>query len=304
MKTQTKKLGMIVGAALVGLLTFSAISFAQTPDTSTSSRPILERIQQGFQNGLERGAPGGRGGHGEMGEMHGERHAELAAALGMTIEELQTALQNGQTVEEIAAEKGVDLQAFALAQAKERLAQAVTDGKLTQAEADTKLAEIQTAIENGDFPGMRGFGPGGHGPRGERDADLAEALGMTQTELRTAIQNGQTVEEIAAEKGMDLEAFKAAQQAEHLAQAKERLAQAVTDGKLTQAEADVKLAEIQTAIENGEHPDFGGRGGRGGPGGHGPRGERDGGRPNFDGQRGPRGGQNNAPADAAANPNL
>ena len=176
MNTRMKKFGVIVGAALVGVLAFSAISFAQTPDTSTSSAPIIERIQQGFQNGFERGGPGGRGGHGgpdgfgAMGEMRGgEQHAELAAALGMTVEELQTAIQNGQTIEEIAAEKGVDLQAFALAQAKEHLAQAVTDGKLTQAEADAKLAEIQTAIENGEFPGQRGFGPGGHGPRGERD---------------------------------------------------------------------------------------------------------------------------------------
>ena len=294
MNTRTKKLGVIVGAALVGILTFSAISFAQTPDTSTSSTPILERIQQGLQNGFERGGPGGRGGHGEKGEMRGERHAELAAALGMTTEELQTALQSGQTIEEIAAEKGVDLQAFALEQAKEHLAQAVEDGKLTQAEADAKLAEIQTAIENGECPGERGFGPGGHGPRGERDGDLAEALGMTQEELHTAIESGQTIEQIAEEKGVDLQAFA-------LAQAKEHLAQAVADGKLTQAEADAKLAEIQTAIESGEHPNFGGRGG---PGGHGPRSERDGGRHNFDGQRGPRGGQNNAPTDARANPNL
>ena len=292
MKTRTKKLGVIAGVALVAVLTFSAISFAQTPDTSTSSTPILERIQQGLQNGFERGGPGGRGGHGEMGEKQGEHQAELAAALGMTTEELQTALQSGQTIEEIAAEKGVDLQAFALEQAKEHLAQAVTDGKLTQEEADTKLAEIQTAIENGEFTGLRGFGPGGHGLRGERDGDLAEALGMTPEELHTAIQNGQTIEEIAAEKGVDLQAFA-------LAQAKEHLAQAVTDGKLTQEEADTKLAEIQTAIENGEFPglrgfDSDGDGHRGGRGG----------RLNFDGQRGPRGGQNNAPTDAPANPNL
>jgi polyhydroxyalkanoate synthesis regulator phasin len=302
MNTRMKKYGVIVGAALVGVLTFSAISFAQTPDTSTSSTPIMERIQQGVQNAFERGGPGGRGGHGER----GEHQEDLAAALGMTTEELQTAIQSGLTIEEIAAEKGVDLQAFALAQAQEKLAQAVTDGKLTQEEADAKLAEIQTAIENGEFPGQRGFGPDGsgskgHGPRGERNGALAEALGMTPEELHTALDNGQTIEEIAAEKGVDLEAFKAAQQAEHLAQAQERLAQAVADGKLTQEEADAKLAEIQTAIQNGERPEFGGQGG---PGGHGPRGGRDGGRPNFDGQRGPRGGQNNAPADAPANPNL
>ena len=86
----------------------------------------------------------------------------------MTPEELHTAIQNGQTIEEIAAEKGVDLQAFALTQAREHLAQAVADGKLTQEEADAKLAEIQAAIESGDFPGPRGH-RGPRGPRGGRN---------------------------------------------------------------------------------------------------------------------------------------
>jgi len=102
--------------------------------------------------------------------------------------------------------------------------------------------------------------------------------------LHTAIQNGQTIEEIAAEKGVDLQAF-------FLTQAKEHLAQAVADGKLTQEEADTKLAEIQAAIESGERPDFGGRGG--------PRGRRGPGD-----QRAPRGGQNSVPFSDPANPNL
>lgn len=178
MKIQMKKAGVIVGAALVGVLTFSAVSFAQTPDTSTSGTPILERVQQGIQNGLQngfqRGGPGGRGGMGGPGSFGGMRgmrggdnHEELAAALGMTEDELRTAMQGGQTIEEIATEKGVDLQAFFLENAKEHLAQAVTDGKLTQEEADARLAEIQTAIENGDFPGQRG--PGGRGGFGTCD---------------------------------------------------------------------------------------------------------------------------------------
>jgi polyhydroxyalkanoate synthesis regulator phasin len=285
MKIQMKKVGVIVGAALVGVLTFSAISFAQTPDTSGGNTPLMERVQQGIQNGLQngfqRGGPGGRGGMGgpgafgeERGMRGGDNHEELAAALGMTEDELHTAIQGGQTIEEIATEKGVDLQAFFLEQAQEHLTQAVTDGKLTQEEADARLAEIQTAIENGEFPGHRG--PGGFGDEmgmgmrgGERDGALAEALGMTQDELHTAIQGGQTIEEIATEKGVDLQAF-------FLEQAKENLTQAVTDGKLTQEEADARLAEIQTAIENGEFPGHHGPRGSHEFGMGGPMGERDG----------------------------
>ncbi len=51
--------------------------------------------------------PGGRGGHGGM--MRGPGPEKMAEVLGLTVDELQTALDSGQTIEQLAEEKGVIL---------------------------------------------------------------------------------------------------------------------------------------------------------------------------------------------------
>ncbi|RME62337.1 MAG: hypothetical protein D6790_06510 [Caldilineae bacterium] len=254
-----KRFSVVFVAALVAVVAFSAFAFAQGPDTGTTptDNPI---------SGFFRGGPGGDHGFGrgfDKGRRGGEDHLQAVAdALGMTVEELQAAREEGKTLEEIAAEKGVDLQAVMLEQAQEKLAQAVADGKLTQEEADQILERIQ----NGEQPGP--FGPHrGHAGGPGQDA-LAEALGMTPEELHDALRSGQTLEEIAAEKGVDLEAVQEQIKADMLAQAQEKLAQAVADGKLTQEEAD----QILERMQNGEGPGFGPGPRRGGPmrpfGGH------------------------------------
>ncbi len=57
------------------------------------------------------------------------------------------------------------------------------------------------------FGGGRG-GPGGPGMmgRGPNQADLASKLGMTETELKAALDSGKTVQELATEKGVTLPA--------------------------------------------------------------------------------------------------
>jgi len=80
---------------------------------------------------------------------------------------LQTELQAGKTIAAVAMAKGVDVSVVsnALLEAeKTKLAQAVTDGKLTQAQADERLANAQTRINdflNGTLP--QRSGPGGPG---------------------------------------------------------------------------------------------------------------------------------------------
>ena len=139
----------------------------------------------------------------------------------------------------------------------------VTDGSLTQAQADevaTTLAEARP----------EGFGRGGHG--GGRLVDMAaaaEALGLTEEELRTQTQAGETLADVAVAQGVaeaDLvDALVAA--------ARTRLADAVTAGRLTQAQADARAADLETRITASLDelcgPGGGGPGGRG-PGGRGP----------------------------------
>jgi len=92
----------------------------------------------------------------------------------------------------------------------------------------------------GDFgrggPGIGG-GRGGFGFGGDLLTIVAEQLSIEQTELRTELQSGKTIAELAAEKSVStdaiIEAVVAAQQ--------ESLASAVEDGRLTQAQADARL---------------------------------------------------------------
>lgn len=98
---------------------------------------------------------------------------EVADTLNLTVDELGDALRNGSSLADIAGVQGVPVATIVdqlVAEAQERLDAAVTDGRLTQDEADEKLADMETKITemvNGELEfGRRGFGPGYRGPRG------------------------------------------------------------------------------------------------------------------------------------------
>ena len=91
----------------------------------------------------------------------------------MTVDELHEALKDGQTIADLAEARGVALEDIAdalVAAQTERLQQAVEDGRLTQEEADEKIAKMEANIlehlESGE-PGTGGpGGPGGCGGSG------------------------------------------------------------------------------------------------------------------------------------------
>lgn len=96
--------------------------------------------------------------------IRGSRGAIEAQLLGITQEEFQTRIENGESPKEMLDAAGItrsDLQAAVREGAKERLSQAVTNGKLTQAEADARLADMATrdakheaieiALKNNDY---------------------------------------------------------------------------------------------------------------------------------------------------------
>jgi polyhydroxyalkanoate synthesis regulator phasin len=109
-------------------------------------------------------------GHG--GDHHGD-HIGLgtaAEALGMTEDELRTALEpDGTSLADVAADQGVDVDTLidALVQAQQdRIAQAVEDGRLTQEQADERLADLRERVTervNSDAPAWGHHGRGGHG---------------------------------------------------------------------------------------------------------------------------------------------
>ncbi len=75
------------------------------------------------------------------------------------------ASRDGKSIADVAKEKGVDKQKVIdamVADAKAKLAEAVTAGRITQAQADERLADLEshiTELVNGTMPAGRG--PGG-----------------------------------------------------------------------------------------------------------------------------------------------
>lgn len=75
---------------------------------------------------------------------------------------------------------------------------------------EARRSAMEAAIEaNPDLKGVLPFGPGGRGGhggmmRGHGPEKLAETLGLTADELKTQLDAGKTIEEIAAEKGVTL----------------------------------------------------------------------------------------------------
>ena len=144
----------------------------------------------------------------------------------------------------------------------EALSGLVSDGSLTQQQADEVATTLSGAGIGG--PGGHGGGPGG----GRLDLSAAAtALGMTPDELRTALDtDGTSLADVAAQRGVAadtvVDALVAAVQAD--------VAQAVTDGDLTQEQADERLADLQERVTERVQSDSWGPGH-----GHGGRGDRD-----------------------------
>jgi len=210
-----KKIWMWIGGLLVALMIVgaagAAVAYAQAPTPSTNL-------------GDGRG-PGG--GHGPLGTTE---LAAAAKALGMTTDELTTALQSGKTLEDLATEKGVDIQ---------------TVRDAIQAVRPLRLGSVELEA-------------------------AAKALSMTSDDLTTAMQSGKTLEQLAADKGVDLQKVTDAISAAHATEMRMQINQAVTDGKITQDKADWLLEGLDKGYLDG--PGFG----FGGPHGHGGFGDRPG----------------------------
>ena len=114
----------------------------------------------------------------------------------------------------------------------------------------TTTVEGDSAAGTEERPGGMRCGPGRHAIRAGLEA-AAEAIGIEPAALREAIQGGQTIAEVAAANGVDAATVVDAM----VADAEERIATAVSEGRITQEQADERLATLEermTAIVNGE----------------------------------------------------
>lgn len=182
----------------------------------------------------------------------GKSNVDTAAQVtGKTKQEIKVALKSGKTLKTIIEESG-KLEEFNTATAesiKSRLDKGVENGKITQAQADTLYAKVQSEIADGTILSQPfGFcNEKGNGMKVELLDIAAQVTGLTKDDIMTQIKAGTTLKDIIDKSGK-LEDFKTA----ILASLKTNLDQQVAAGKITQAQADTKYADAQTAIAEGK----------------------------------------------------
>jgi hypothetical protein len=138
-----------------------------------------------------------------------------------------------------------------------RIDTAVAAGRITKAQGD----EMKQRVESGDFP-LFGFGPGfGPGPGmfehheifGGLDA-AATYLGLTEDQLRSELDNGKSLADVAKAHGKTVDGLVQAL----VADSKKHLDEAVADGHLTKAEETQMLSRLEQGIRdmvNGVRPE-------------------------------------------------
>jgi len=169
-----KRLLLVAGGVLVALLLVSlvGVTVASAQDPTPEPAAPADRPEAG-PPGWRAGSRGLGGlrlgllGRGMLGWGGGDRWTMFdtaAEALGLTPEEFFAALHSGKSLEEIAEEQGVEMEAVrdalkaAQAEARrEAIEQAVEDGKMSQEQADWLLE----GLEQGFLPLRRGLGFGG-----------------------------------------------------------------------------------------------------------------------------------------------
>jgi hypothetical protein len=151
----------------------------------------------------------------------------IATYLGMSSSALRTALDNGQTLAQVAQAHGKtasDLKTLLLSQESTRIDQLI----------NTNFKQLQA-----QFPGRPG------GPGGPFGADVATYLGISESDLRVALQNGQTLAQVAQAHGKtaaDLKTFLTNQ-------LKTRLDQDVAAGRITSQQETDRLSQSSSRID-------------------------------------------------------
>ena len=192
--------------------------------------------------------------------------AAVAAGGAIAAGQLTPTERSEAVVADAAQQLGVKESALtdALKKAQENQIDAdVASGAITKAQGDA----LKAKIESGDFPLVGGPGPGmghhgGRGGHGGPGLDAAASyLGLTEAELHTQLEAGNTLADVAKAQGKTVDGLVTAL----VSSAKTRIAADVQAGRLTQTRADAITADLQARIAEMVNSTHRGHGGPDGP---------------------------------------
>jgi len=172
--------------------------------------------------------------------------AVLGGGAAIAATQLTPKQESAAVVADAARQLGVDASKLDAALKKalsNRVDAAVAAGRITEAQGAT----MKEQIASGGVP-LLGVGPrGGHHGGGRHLVGLAAAatyLGVTESALRSSLQEGLSLADVARSKGKTADALVAAL----VAAAKVELGEAVADGRLTEAQKSTILADLPARI--------------------------------------------------------
>jgi hypothetical protein len=214
--------------ALVAAMAGASLSTASASAWDAWTAAGIEQIQQTPPEPKPKPGRGGQGERPRGGNMQQAYLNALAARLGLTTEQLEAAMKQAR----------IDL-----------INQAVAEGRLDQERANRMIQAIQSGQgpggpgmgQPGQRPGQGQRGPAAPGP-GQAVADL---LGMTPQQLRTELQSGKSLAQIAEEKGVSRDTLKA----KILETQKARLDAAVAAGRMTAEQAEQAAARMSANVD-------------------------------------------------------
>ena len=246
--------GGIAAASIVGPLAVDAASPTPAATTTPAATGNTDTDMNPKADGDHPGP--GRGDHAGPGRFgHNEAVSDasvVATAIGITEADLNTALQGGQTIAQVAKAHNVATQTVidALVQdGLDELAAQVKAGTITQAQADsmkTQVTQRATDQVNGTFMGGPGrgdhAGPArfGHNEAVSDASVVAKAIGITEADLNTALQGGQTIAQVAKAHNVATQTVIDALVQDGL----DELAAQVKAGTITQAQADSMKTQV------------------------------------------------------------
>jgi polyhydroxyalkanoate synthesis regulator phasin len=170
----------------------------------------------------------------------------VADATGLTTPQVLQQVRAGSTLADIITKNGSDVYAVvdnAVAAATEQINAAVTDGRLGQEQADQLLAnlpDLYTAAVNGQVRQntiQRLFGRGVL-------ALAADQTGMKLTDINQEMRSGKLLADILTEHNVDVNAFIDSA----VTQAQGRIDKAVSNGRITQEQADQMLKAFRDRL--------------------------------------------------------
>jgi len=193
------------------------------------------------------GRPGGPGGPGGSGVLTSDVLTPAAGALGISVSTLASDLNGGKTLAQEATAKGKTAQAVIdaiVAAQKTNQDNQKAAGWITADQETAILARYTDAVTDlvNNGPPVAGEGKGGGGLL----QTAATFLGMSVSDLQTALKSGKSLADITTAQGKKVDDLVTAL----VAPAKKNLDQAVTDGKITSAQETTILNHLTTSLTN------------------------------------------------------